>query len=91
MPLHYPKENKRKIKENKLNIKSEKLDKRKEKLLVSKAFYNRMGLLRRDPYAMDIDKRRNYYACGGFRHIAQHCRNRRGRIRIRDGRRLEYG
>ena len=25
---------------------------------------------RRDPYAMEINKGRNYYACGGFGHIA---------------------
>jgi len=27
-------------------------------------------LLRRDPYTMDINRGRNCYACGGFRHIA---------------------
>ena len=27
-------------------------------------------LPRRDPYAIDIDRRRNCYACGGFEHIA---------------------
>ena len=30
---------------------------------------------RRDPFAMDIDHGRNCYACGGFGHIARHCRN----------------
>jgi len=50
-----------------------------------------IGLPRRDPYAMDIDRGRNCYVCGEFVHMAQHCRNRRGRIRIGDGRRLEYG
>ena len=39
---------------------------------------------------MDIDRRRNCYTYGGFRHIAQHCRNRGERIRIGDSRRLEY-
>jgi len=35
---------------------------------------------RRDPYAMEVDRGRNCYACGGFGHIAHHCRNRgRGR------------
>jgi len=32
---------------------------------------------RRDPYAMEIDRERNCYACGGFGHMACHCRNRR--------------
>ena len=41
---------------------------------------------RRDPYAMDVDRGRNYYACGGFRHMAYHCRNR-GRVM----RRVEIG
>ena len=31
---------------------------------------------RRDPYAMEIDRGRNCYACGGFGHMAHHCRNR---------------
>jgi len=50
-----------------------------------------IGLLRRNSYAMDIDRGRNYYAYGGFGHMAQHYRNREGKIRIGDGRRLEYG
>ena len=33
---------------------------------------------RRDPFAMDIDRERNCYACGGFGHMARHCRNRGG-------------
>ena len=45
---------------------------------------------RRDPFAMDIDRGRNCYACGGFRHMARHCRNRGQRGRIAEGRRLEY-
>ena len=31
---------------------------------------------RRDPYAMEIDRRRNYYTCEGFGHMAHHYRNR---------------
>jgi len=45
---------------------------------------------RRDPYAMEVDRRRNCYACGRFRHMAHHCRNR-GRGRPMEGRRVEYG
>jgi len=32
----------------------------------------------RNPYAMDVNKRknRNCYACGGFGHLARNCRNR---------------
>ena len=35
-----------------------------------------------DPYAMKIDRERNCYACGGFEHMAHHCRNwkQRGRV-----------
>jgi len=44
---------------------------------------------RRDTFAMDIDRGRNCYACGGFGHMARHCRNR-GRGRPMDGRRVEY-
>ena len=29
-----------------------------------------MGPPRRDPYAMEVDRGRNYYAYGRFRHIA---------------------
>jgi len=42
---------------------------------------------RRDPYAMKVDQGRNCYACGGFRHMARHCRNRG---RITEGRRVEF-
>jgi len=48
-----------------------------------------IGAPKRDPYAMEVDRRRNCYACGGFRHMACHCRNRR-RGRAEQGRRLEY-
>ena len=44
---------------------------------------------KRDPYVMEVDRRRNYNTCGGFGHIAHHCRNQ-GRERVADGRRLEY-
>ena len=29
-----------------------------------------MGAPRRNPYVMEVDRRRNYYACGGFGHMA---------------------
>ena len=45
---------------------------------------------RRDPYAMEVDRGRNCYACRGFGHMACHCRNR-GRGRVMEGRRVEYG
>jgi len=48
------------------------------------------GAPRRDLYVMEVDQGRNYYACGRFRHIAHHCRNR-GRGRPIEGRRVEYG
>ena len=41
---------------------------------------------RRDPYVMEIDRRRNCFACGGFGHMARNCRNR-GRVM----RRVEIG
>jgi len=46
---------------------------------------------RRDPYVMEVDRGRNYYTCGGFGHMAQHCRNRAQRDRIGEGRRIKYG
>ena len=42
---------------------------------------------RRDPYAMEINRGRNCYACGGFGHMAHHCRNRG---RIAEGRRVKF-
>jgi len=38
----------------------------------------RVGFSQRNSYAMDVDRRenRNCYACGGFGHLAKHCRNR---------------
>ena len=44
---------------------------------------------RQDPYAMEVDRGRNCYACEGFRHMARHCRNR-GRERLVEGKRIEY-
>ena len=44
-----------------------------------------------DPFAMDIDQGRNCYTCGGFRHMARHCRNRGQRGRVAENRRVEYG
>jgi len=44
-----------------------------------------------DPFAMDIDRGRNCYTCGGFGHMARHCRNRGQRGRVADNRRVEYG
>ena len=49
------------------------------------------GPLRRDPFAMDINRGRNCYTCGGFGHMAHHCQNRGQRERIADNRRVEYG
>ena len=43
---------------------------------------------RRDPHAMKVDRERNCYTCGGFGHLACHCRNQGGRIA--EGRRMEY-
>jgi len=28
-----------------------------------------------DSYTMEVDRGRNCYACGRFRHMARHCRN----------------
>ena len=50
-----------------------------------------MGVLKRNPYAMKVDRGRNCYACRGFGHMAQHCRNKGQRGRIAERRRLEYG
>ena len=52
----------------------------------------RMGIPpRRDPYAMEVDRGRNCYACGGFGHMARNCRNRDQRGRVAENRRVEYG
>jgi len=44
---------------------------------------------KQDPYAIEVDRGRNCYACGGFGHIVHHCRNK-GRGRVIKGRRVEY-
>ena len=44
---------------------------------------------RKDSYAMEIDRGRNCYACGGFGYIAYHCKNR-GKGRLMKGRRVKY-
>ena len=46
---------------------------------------------RRDPFAMEVDRGRNCFACGGFGHMARHCRNRGMRGRVGENRRIEYG
>ena len=51
----------------------------------------RVGVVQRNTYAMNIDRGRNCYACREFGHMAQHCRNRGTGNRIGEGRRLEYG
>ena len=38
---------------------------------------------RRDPFAMEVDRGRNCFACGGFGHMARHCKNK-GRIMRRE-------
>jgi len=43
-----------------------------------------------DPFAMEVDRGRNCYTCGGFGHMAHHCKNRE-RGRPIDGRRVEFG
>jgi len=41
-----------------------------------------------NPFAMEVDRGQNCYACGGFGHMARHCRNRG---RGMQGRRVEIG
>ena len=52
---------------------------------------NMRAPLRRNPYAMEIDRGRNCYACRGFGHMARYCRNRGQRGRVAENRRMEYG
>ena len=47
--------------------------------------------LRRDPYAMEVDRGRNCFACGGFGHMAHHCRNCGRGGRVAENRSVEYG
>ena len=42
---------------------------------------------KRDPYAMEVDRGRNCYVCGEFRHLAHYCKNRE---RVAEERRLGY-
>jgi len=44
--------------------------------------------MRRNPYVMEVDRKRNCYSCRGFRYLVRNCRNRG---RIGQGRRIEYG
>jgi len=39
---------------------------------------------------MEVDQGQNCYACGGFGHMARHCRNQGQRGRVADNRRVEY-
>jgi len=41
-----------------------------------------------NPFAMEVDRGQNCYACRGFGHMAHHCRNRG---RGMQGRRVEIG
>jgi len=50
-----------------------------------------MEVPRRDPYAIEVDQRRNCYICGSFGHMAHHCRNWGQRERVAEERRVEYG
>ena len=45
---------------------------------------------RQDPFAMEVDRGRNCFACGGFGHMAHHCRNWGMRGRVAENRRVEY-
>ena len=47
--------------------------------------------LRRDPFAMEIDRGRNCFACGGFGHMARHCKNQGQRGKVVENRKVEYG
>jgi len=40
-----------------------------------------------DPYAMEVDRGRNCYTCGGFGNMACHCRNKG---RVMQEKRVEY-
>ena len=46
---------------------------------------------RQNPFAMEVDRGRNCFACRGFGHMARHCRNRGQRGRVVDNRRVKYG
>ena len=44
---------------------------------------------RRDLYAIEVDRGRNCYACGGFGHMAHHCKNQGGRVAKGEGWNME--
>ena len=46
-------------------------------------------MVQHNSYAIEVDRGRNCYACGDFRHMDYYCRNG-GRERIEQGRRVEY-
>jgi len=46
---------------------------------------------RRDPFAMEVDRGRNCFACGGLGHMARHCRNQGMRGRVAENRKVKYG
>ena len=47
--------------------------------------------LRRNSFAMEVDWRRNCYACEEFGHMARYCRNWGQRGRVVENRRVQYG
>ena len=51
----------------------------------------RTGFAQRNPYAMDVDRGRNCYACREFGHLVRYYRNGEIENRIGEGRKLEYG
>ena len=46
---------------------------------------------RQDPFAMEVNRGQNCYACEGFGHMAHHCRNQGQRERVVENMRVEYG
>ena len=57
-------------------------------VMIRKLEQGRGAPSRRDPYAIDVDRGRSCYTCGGFGHMTYHYRNQEGRVVA--GRRLEY-
>jgi len=43
--------------------------------------------MRRKPYVMDVNRKRNCYSCGGFGHLVWNCRNQKI---IGQEKRMEY-